>query len=218
MTTHQARRCPACREATLQSATRERRFHPHGRELVVELLVSRCPACGAEATSAAQHAENLKRLASRKADYGELLLGEEILALRRRYGITQQAASTLFGKGKIAFSRYENETSYPDASTTKLLALALEKPGVMRALADKAGIKLPLWEARSADERQAKVCVIAKLNKTSAKANSWLVTSRAEHNARAGGSARARWVEGCVVDTRTTAVNETHYFGGAQSV
>ena len=92
------RRCPACRQAELQPATRVREFHPRGRAapVRVELLTSVCPSCGAEATSAAQHSENLKRLKARKAQYGGLLLGEEIFSLRRRYGITQQAAARIF--------------------------------------------------------------------------------------------------------------------------
>lgn len=153
------RRCPACRREGLQEATYVREFRPRGQAapVRVELLTSVCPSCGAEATSAAQHSENLKRLKARKAQYGGLLLGEEIFSLRRRYGITQQAAARIFGKGKIAFSRYENETSYPDESTTLLLTLAIEKPDVIRSLADKAGVELPLWQARCEDGRRAKV-------------------------------------------------------------
>ena len=151
------RRCPACRREELQEATYVREFRPRGQAapVRVELLTSVCPSCGAEATSAAQHSENLKRLKARKVQYGGLLLGEEIFSLRRRYGITQQAAAQIFGKGKIAFSRYENETSYPDDSTTLLLILAIEKPDVIRSLAEKAGVKLPLWEARCEEERAA---------------------------------------------------------------
>lgn len=122
----------------------------------VELLTSTCPNCAAMVTTAAQHHENLQRLKARKAQYGGLLLGEEILSLRRRYGITQQVAAKIFGKGKIAFSRYENEASYPDESTTLLLELAIEKPDAIRWLADKAGVELPLWEARCEDERLAR--------------------------------------------------------------
>lgn len=155
-----ARRCPACRQAELQPATWTRDFRPHGHEVRVELLTSRCPACGAEATSASQHAENLARLQARKAQYRGLLLGEEILGLRRRYGITQQQAAKIFGKGKIAFSRYENEASYPDVSTTDLLELAIQKPDVIKALADKKGVALPLWDVRCADERKEKLRVV----------------------------------------------------------
>ena len=160
------RRCPACRSEGLQEATYVREFHPRGQAPVrVELVTSVCPSCAAEATSAAQHSENLKRLKARKAHYGGLLLGEEIFSLRRRYGITQQAAAKIFGKGKIAFSRYENETSYPDESTTRLLELAIAKPDVIRWLADRAGVGLPLWEARCEDERRAKVHAVSDVLK-----------------------------------------------------
>lgn len=145
--------CPSCREGHLHEATRERVFRPHGKEVVVQLLASTCDRCGAEATSAAQHQENLHRLAARKEHYGELLMGQEILALRRRYGLTQQQASQVFGKGKIAFSRYESETTYPDESTTRLLTMSIEKPDALRWLADRAGVEIPLWRERCEDSR-----------------------------------------------------------------
>jgi len=147
------RACPSCREGRLHEATRERAFRPHGKEVVVRLLTSTCDHCGAEATSAAQHQENLHRLAARKAHYGELLMGQEILALRRKYGLTQQQASQIFGKGKIAFSRYESETTYPDESTTRLLTMAIEKPDTLRWLADRVGVEIPLWRERCEDSR-----------------------------------------------------------------
>ena len=146
--------CPVCRSTELKTATYLREFRPHGEVVAVELLTLRCSSCGAESTRSAQHTENLARLKARKAEYGGLLLGEEILALRRRYGITQQHAAKIFGKGKIAFSRYENEVSYPDETTTRLLTLAIEKPEVIRWLANRAAVELPLWDARCEDERR----------------------------------------------------------------
>jgi HTH-type transcriptional regulator/antitoxin MqsA len=132
-------------------------FHPHGQTLVIPLLTSVCEHCGAEATSSAQHDENLRRLAERKAHYGGLLLGEDILALRRHYGLTQQLASRIFGKGKIAFSRYESETTYPDASTTLLISLAIAQPDALKWLADQAGVEILLWQARYEDAQCAAV-------------------------------------------------------------
>ena len=146
------RSCPSCGTGRLEEQTRERIFHPKGQTLVVTLLTSRCLQCGAEATSATQHDENLRRLAARKEHYGERLMGEEIFALRRRYGLTQQQASQIFGKGKIAFSRYETEASHPDESTTRLLSLAISKPEILKWLADKSGVQIPLWEERSSDD------------------------------------------------------------------
>ena len=110
-------------------------------------------SCGVEVTRAAQHDENLRRKAARKAHYGGLLMGEEIVALRKRYGLTQQAASRIFGKGKIAFSRYENEVTTPDVSTSLMLTMAIEKPDSLKWLADKAGVEIPLWLERCEDAK-----------------------------------------------------------------
>jgi putative zinc finger/helix-turn-helix YgiT family protein len=149
--------CPACRVGHLHPETRIKTFTPRGARIEVELETSVCDQCGTEKTSAAQHRENLRALAERKQHYGEAMMGEEILALRKRYGITQQQASEIFGKGKIAFSRYETETTYPDESTTALLWLAAKDPGAMKRLADRAGVALPLWEERCEDERRIKL-------------------------------------------------------------
>jgi len=151
-TTLPAHHCPACKQADMVEAAREKHFYPHGKQVTVQLRISRCPKCAAELIDCAQRKENLERLSARKAHYNGLLMGQEILKLRVRYGITQQNAAKIFGKGKIAFSRYENEASYPDVGTTKLLRLAIEMPAVIKKLADDAGIELPLWAARCADQ------------------------------------------------------------------
>ncbi len=110
-----------------------------------------------------QMEENLRRRAARKAHYGHYLLGEDIFAFRRKYGLTQQAASRIFGKGIIAFSRYESEKSFPDESTTKLIRTAMQRPAVLKDLADESGVKVPLWEERCADERAQKVAILRPL-------------------------------------------------------
>lgn len=148
------RPCPACHQAALAEAVREKFFNPSGKTVKVKLRISRCPACGMELINAEQRRENLQRLRARKGEYGPLLLGEEIVALRKKYGLTQRAAAKIFGKGLIAFSRYENEASYPDLSTTKLLKQAIDRPDVLKSLADEEGVEIPLWEARCEDVRR----------------------------------------------------------------
>lgn len=165
-----ARRCPACKAADLQESTREKHFYPHRKQVTVPLRVSRCPACGMELINAQQRRENLVRLQARKSEYGDLLLGEEIVELRKRYGLTQDMAAKIFGKGKIAFSRYENEASYPDASMTKLLKLAIERPDVLKDLADAEGVKIPLWERRRNERLQKLFMDIATHHSTRAAA------------------------------------------------
>lgn len=190
-----------------------REFHPRRKRVVVDLLALRCQSCEAESARSTQHDENLRRLKARKAEYGGLLLGEEIFSLRRRYGITQQAAAKIFGKGKIAFSRYENETSYPDDSTTLLLKLAIEKPDVIRSLADKAGVELPLWQARCEDERRAKLRLVADVRKVDPVVNQWarLHGSVADHPAIPRGAA-LRWVRDSLERSlRTVTANDDSF-------
>ena len=146
--------CPACKQGRLHAAVRTRTFHPGGKTVEVKLLTSRCDHCEVQTTRVDQHDENLRRLAARKTSYGSLLMGEEILSLRKQYGLTQQAAAKIFGKGKIAFSRYENEATYPDQSTTLLLRVAIERPDVIKVLADIAKVDLPLWAERCEDARR----------------------------------------------------------------
>jgi putative zinc finger/helix-turn-helix YgiT family protein len=155
MNTIELPKCPVCRKGQLLPSTTQREFLPRGMKVSVELLTSVCNHCGKETVRAAQHEENLRRLADRKyrREYAGLLLGEEILALRHRYGLKQQDASKIFGKGKIAFSRYENEVTYPDDSTTRLLKLAIQMPEALKRLADDAGVAIPLWQERCEDRR-----------------------------------------------------------------
>lgn len=143
--------CRSCRQGALVPVTDEREFNPGGKRLVVCLLTSKCVRCGARTTLSAQHDENLRRLAARKPHYGELLMGEEIVRMRARFGLTQAMASKIFGKGTVAFSRYENETSFPDLAMTRLMTLAIEHPVTLKWLADRAGVEVPLWPERCED-------------------------------------------------------------------
>lgn len=144
--------CPSCGEARLVPKVERKTFSPPAGEVVVDLMTNHCENCGARVTTRLQRAQNLVALAARKSAYGEWLTGEDVLALRKKYGITQQQASEIFGKGKIAFSRYENEASYPDLAMTRLMRLALDNAGVMKQLAAVAHIELPLLEKRLSEE------------------------------------------------------------------
>ncbi|MDK2126250.1 type II TA system antitoxin MqsA family protein [Parachitinimonas caeni] len=138
--------CPVCRKGHLQPATYMRTFAPDGVAISVELHTSRCDQCGETTTNAAQHKGNLRALAERKSSYGDVLMGEEILALRKRYGISQQQAAKTFGIDVEAFACFEREENYPTKMIKILITSAIENPRTMKSLADKAGIELPLWQ------------------------------------------------------------------------
>lgn len=149
--------CKKCRKGLMRPIERTEAFHPPEGEVVVMTLAAKCDHCGSERVLGSQMEENFARLRARKAQYGRHLLGEEILEFRRKYGLSQTATSQIFGKGKIAFSRYENEKTFPDESTTKLLEMAMQFPQVLKTLADKEGVEIPLWDLRVEDEKAQKL-------------------------------------------------------------
>lgn len=140
--------CRVCKQGNLHEATRIRNFYPNKKTVSVELLEMHCDQCKAVTMSSEQHSKNLRRLTARKSEYEGQLMGEEIVAFRKKYGLTQKQASKIIGKGVIAFSRYENEEFYPDMSTRLLLELVMTRSDVLKALADKAGVDIPLWKKR----------------------------------------------------------------------
>jgi len=175
-----------------------REFFPNKKRVTVELLESKCDTCGAIRVLSAQHEENLRRLAARKSQYDGALMGEEYIAFRKRYGLTQQQASKIFGKGVIAFSRYENEEFYPDTSTRLLFELATARPDVLKELADKAGVSIPLWKERCEDEQRSKV---RPFPVTSAKAQTFgefqdtlSTVSEGSHSTLIGAHASIPWI------------------------
>ena len=181
MTTSKKITCRVCKAGVLHDAVFRQEFFPNKKTVTVELLESKCNSCGAVRTLSAQHEENLRRLAARKSEYDGQLLGEEYIALRKRYGFTQQQASKIFGKGIIAFSRYENEDFYPDTSTRLLIEVAIARPDVLKTLADKAGVTIPLWKERCEDEQRIKVRPIlaATTRRATIMHEDWTVNSAA---------------------------------------
>lgn len=85
--------CPACKLGHLHLASRVRKFSLDGQTIEVELLTSLCDQCGVQATRAAQHKENLSRLAMQKAQYGTLLMGEDILPTVQFHDLKQPATA-----------------------------------------------------------------------------------------------------------------------------
>ena len=147
--------CRVCKKGCLQPVEQVETFHPPTGEVTVVQLAARCDHCATVTVLASQLEENIRRRSARQSHYGPYLLGEDIFALRRAYGLTQQAAGRIFGKGKIAFSRYEREASFPDLSTTKLLRVAMRHPQVLKDLADEVGEPVPLWPERCEDAANA---------------------------------------------------------------
>jgi HTH-type transcriptional regulator/antitoxin MqsA len=134
--------CPICTSDNLSAATRTKVFARLHGEVKVELLYSHCASCGSDIVTEQQSVENKKRMRAREKQYEGFLTGQQIFALRRRYGLTQKDAAKVFGGGPVAFSKYESEDILPTEAMNKLLWLAIEMPEAVQRLAEAADVKL----------------------------------------------------------------------------
>lgn len=140
--------CSRCGEGQMREVTRMQSFNPPCGQVEVATQHLCCDRCGAVVTTAQQAERNTKVLDARRSHYGGHLIGADYLRLRKKHGLTQADANLLFGKSGVAFSRYENETSFPDATTTKLIRLAIDSDAVVAELARMAGVRLRLRDER----------------------------------------------------------------------
>lgn len=133
-------KCPMCDDGHLQAFARDQEISEESLQIVVKGIgYSLCDKCHARVVTPNQSRTN-KRLtsAARKQAMG-LLAGEQIRSIRERFGINQAQAAAIFGGGRNAFSKYENEVVTQSDAMDKLLRLADEMPSAFAWLANRAG-------------------------------------------------------------------------------
>lgn len=137
-------KCANCGASELQFLTEAETFNYKSQSLTVDVDYSVCTQCGAEAILTEQIKRNDCRVrdAWRKAD--GLLSGADIVALRKKLGLTQQEAAKVFGGGVNAFSKYERGEVIQSEGMDKLMRLALEERpvNVYRWLCERAGLSI----------------------------------------------------------------------------
>lgn len=143
------RPCPHCVAGTLRVHERTKTYRPPGQDSVTLVtLHTECDGCRFFTTSDAQHEENLRRRAARKAGYGENFRGEELFSFRRSYGLRQGATEAIFGLRYGQWDQFENETAYPGEGARKLIELAMKSPQVLLHMAAAARQRIPLFSER----------------------------------------------------------------------
>jgi HTH-type transcriptional regulator/antitoxin MqsA len=102
----------------------------NGQVYTVDVEYSVCRQCGDIVVFPEQIKRNdcLVRDAWRKID--GLLTAQEIVALRKKLGLTQQEAAKIFGGGVNAFSKYERSEVIQSVAMDKLMRVALARPEV----------------------------------------------------------------------------------------
>lgn len=133
--------CPVCDTGSLISTTTSESFQYKGVEFVVaDFKSSECGSCGEEVLTAEQSKFNDCLIRDEHRKIEGLLSGKEIKSLRKRLGLTQEAAATLFGGGANAFSKYERGEVIQSMAMNRLLRIVDDYPDNYSRLQAIAGL------------------------------------------------------------------------------
>ncbi len=123
--------CPVCESGKLTVRTHVGQFSYKGQNLSVPgLEYCECDSCGADPVMANQAKRNQVKIADAKRASDKLLCSQEIVEIRRNLGLTQHAASAVFGGGLNAFSKYERGEVLQSEAMDRLLRVASGFPEV----------------------------------------------------------------------------------------
>ncbi len=135
--------CPACGEGHLNTRVQQEQVDYNGRQGFVPLRFSVCDHCSSELAGEAESLANKRAMVAFRKTVDGLLTGEQIRAFRARFKLTQDVAASIFGGGKVAFSRYENDDIAQSTSMDRLIRLCMRRPTNIGALAEELSIELP---------------------------------------------------------------------------
>ena len=117
--------CPICEIGTLSKLVHTGEIQYRGRAVQVDdLEYSLCNKCGADPVLVEQAKRNQVRFSDTKREIDGLLSSADIRKARRYLGLTQHAASNVFGGGLNAFSKYERGEVIQSKAMDKLIRVS----------------------------------------------------------------------------------------------
>ncbi|UCH86457.1 MAG: type II toxin-antitoxin system MqsA family antitoxin, partial [Dehalococcoidia bacterium] len=132
--------CAVCGELSAALVREEKAVSIGQRSTVVEDEHLCCDSCGSEYATPEQMEQTQQRaVAAIRAEEG-LLTPEEILRIRRKYGLSQAELEALLRTGPKTVVRWERGTVFQSAAADTLLRLLDRDPNVARTLAQIAGL------------------------------------------------------------------------------
>lgn len=155
--------CPNCGDYKNVTVKQEiETYTVRGEQITISAEVAYCDCCGEQVWADKYDNANLKRAYDAYRIKNNLLLPEQIRAIREKYGLTQVAFARVLGLGDKTIARYENG-SIQDAANNSLLAVS-DKPDVMRYLLDlnKASFSQREYERIKQAIDVLKVSVVSK--------------------------------------------------------
>lgn len=127
--------CPACDKGSLREARGSEDLSYNGKSFVLsDFVFSICDNCGTEIVLPEQAHQNDRLIREEHRRIDGLLTAEEIRELRAVLKLTQQDASSLFGGGANAFSKYERSEVIQSVAMDRLLRIVATVPGAYHAL------------------------------------------------------------------------------------
>jgi HTH-type transcriptional regulator/antitoxin MqsA len=142
--------CPACEAGVLVARIGNKTIRFENAPLVVKNLhYSACPNCGEKVVLPRQAKQNDVIYADAKKERLGLWSCGAIESFRKRWSLTQAAASGLFGGGVNAFSKYERGEVLQSRSMDLLMRVFDELEEARILLSERAGIEIsvvPSWE------------------------------------------------------------------------
>ncbi|MEM6050489.1 type II toxin-antitoxin system MqsA family antitoxin [Erwinia sp. P7711] len=126
--------CPICGDESLHENHQYVLREFEGFKKQVEFHVSSCDSCGSETFTEKQATFNKRQMSDFYREADGLLTGRQIRCFREALGITQIAASKLFGGGKNAFTKYENGDVTQSVAMDKLIRTAYAIPAALEFL------------------------------------------------------------------------------------
>ncbi len=117
--------CPICETGTLSKQVHTGEIQYRDRTVQVpNLEYSQCDNCGSDPVLAEQAKHNQVLFSDAKREIDGLLSSSDIRKARRYLGLTQHAASAVFGGGLNAFSKYERGEVIQSEAMDKLIRVS----------------------------------------------------------------------------------------------
>lgn len=135
--------CPACGEGRLEARESTQQVEHAGVEETIPLHYAVCDVCGSEVAEAEEARANKRAMMTFRKHAEGLLTGSEMREARRALRLTQSQAAQLFGGGKVAFSRYENDDIAQSEAMDSLVRVCLARAETLSWLASHKGVPLP---------------------------------------------------------------------------
>ena len=142
ITVSNERSCPACGEGRLKAQESTQQVEHAGVQGVIPLHYASCDACGSEIAEAGEARANKRAMIAFRKRAEGLLTGREMRDARYALHLTQSQAARLFGGGKVAFSRYENDDIAQSEAMDSLIRACLASRETLFWLAVRKGVGL----------------------------------------------------------------------------